>query len=118
VKERQTTESKPRCARSKYPPHTELRQDTMLPKRTIEDARKNVEILKKELLAAIGGKPLSPDEPFLDGLTLGEYLDLPEPEQARLWDKWTHIDLDDFNEVEVRSDAAPIPHFLISPLTH
>ena len=50
---------------------------------------------------------LSPDEPFLDGLTLEQYLKLPELERERLWDKWSSLELDSLGEREVRSDAMP-----------
>lgn len=48
-----------------------------------------VEPLRQEILAALDDRPLSPEEPFLDNLTLGDYLGLPDSESARLWDKWT-----------------------------
>jgi len=85
----------------------ELRKNTMQTKRTIEDAHKSVEQLRIEVINALGGKPLSPDTPFLDGLTLGEYLDLPDAEQAKLWEKWGNIDLEELEEVEVKPDAVP-----------
>ena len=48
-----------------------------------------VDQLRQEILAALGDRPLAPEEPFLDNLTLGAYLDLPDAERARLWDRWT-----------------------------
>ena len=93
----------------------ELRQETVRPvlersegtKRTLDDARKTVKQLQQEVLQPLSGKLLSPDEPFLEGLTLGEYLDLPEVEQAKLWDKWAFLSLEELEEVEVRPDAVP-----------
>ena len=93
----------------------ELRQEAVRPvlersegtKRTLDDARETVKQLQEEVLQALGGQLLSPDEPFLEGLTLGEYLDLPESEQAKLWDKWAEISLEELEEVEVRTDAVP-----------
>ncbi|MCZ6678562.1 MAG: hypothetical protein O7E52_15100 [Candidatus Poribacteria bacterium] len=85
----------------------ELRKNTMQTKRTIEDAHKSVEQLRIEVMQALGGKPLSPNTPFLDGLTLGEYLDLPDAEQAKLWEKWGNVDLEELEEVEVKPDAVP-----------
>jgi hypothetical protein len=47
-----------------------------------------VDQLRQELLAALDGRPLTPEVSFLDNLTLGDYLDLPATERARLWDRW------------------------------
>ena len=47
-----------------------------------------VEQLRRETLAALDGRFLIPDEPFLDAMTLGAYLDLPDAERTRLWDRW------------------------------
>jgi hypothetical protein len=85
----------------------ELRKEAMQTKRTVEDARESVEQLRQEVMQALGGQPLSPDTPFLDGLTLGEYLDLPDAEQAKLWDKWGDVDLEELEELEVKPDAVP-----------
>jgi hypothetical protein len=64
-----------------------------------------LEQLQTEVLAALGGQPLSPDEPFFGGLTVGEYLALTDKEQAALWDQWAGIDLMELEEQEVNSDA-------------
>ena len=93
----------------------ELRQEAMRPvlargegtKRTLDDARKTVQQLQQEVVPTLGELLLSPDEPFLEGLTLGEYLELPEAEQSKLWDKWGEISLEELEEVEVRPDAVP-----------
>ncbi len=93
----------------------ELRQEAMRSvlersegtKRTLDDARKTVKQLQQEVLQALSGQLLSPDEPFLEGLTLREYLEFPEAEQAKLWDKWAEISLEELEEVEVRPDAVP-----------
>lgn len=76
----------------------ELRQEAVLTKRSLDDARKTVKQLQQEILQKQGGQLLSPDEPFLEGLTLREYLDLPEAEQAKLWDKWSEISLEEIEE--------------------
>lgn len=77
----------------------ELRQATVAPKpRTLEEMRKNVDKLRTELLAALGGNRLSPDEPFLGNLPLGQYLDLPDHERGRLWEEWSALELDDLEE--------------------
>ena len=85
----------------------ELHYEAVPTKRTIEDARESVEQLRQELLEELGGQPLSPDEPFLGGLTLGQYLDLPETERAKLWDEWSELDLEELEELEVTPDAVP-----------
>ena len=52
-------------------------------------------------------KPLSPDEPFLGNLTLGQYQSLPDEEKAHLWDEWGDLDLMGLEEREVAPDALP-----------
>ena len=71
----------------------ELAADAIKRKQVLDNAHQTVEQLRQELLAALGGQPLSPDEPFLAGLTLGQYLNLPEAERAKLWDEWSAIEL-------------------------
>ena len=83
----------------------ELEADAIQRKKLLDDARQTVEQLRQELLEEFGGQPLSPDEPFLGELTLGQYLDLPEAERAKLWDEWGAIDLEELEELEVRLDA-------------
>ena len=86
----------------------ELRQDALqFPPYTSDPARAAVERLRAEVLQAIQGQRLSPDEPFLEGLTLDAYLALPDTERARLWTAWTEVDLDHIEEKDVRPDAAP-----------
>ena len=86
----------------------ELRQDALqLPPHTSDTARTAVERLRAEVLQALQGQRLSPDEPFLEGLTLGAYLALPDAERARLWAAWTKVDLNHIEEKDVRPDAAP-----------
>jgi len=83
----------------------ELREAAMQTKRTIEDARESVAQLRRELLQELGGQPLGPDAPFLEGMTLGQYLDLPDAERAKLWDKWSDVDLHELEELEIKPDA-------------
>ncbi|SRR6266851_3749501 len=86
----------------------ELRQDALqLPPYTSDPAWEAVERLRAEVLQALQGQLLSSDEPFLEGLTLGAYLALPDAERARLWAAWTEVDLDHIDEKDVRPDAAP-----------
>jgi hypothetical protein len=66
--------------------------------------------LRQEMLAALGGRLLTPDDPFLDDLTLGDYLSLPDAERARLWDRRATDAADEatsWEEVDVRADALP-----------
>ena len=85
----------------------ELVTDAIKQKKLLDDAEQAVEQLKQELLAELDGQLLSADEPFLEGFTLGQYLDLPEEERSKLWDEWRGIELEDIEEQEVRSDALP-----------
>lgn len=61
--------------------------------------------LRAQVLAALDNRPLSPDEPFFGGLTVGQYLNLSDQEQAKLWDEWAGIDLMDMEEIEVSPNA-------------
>lgn len=38
----------------------------------------SAEVLKQELVEGLKGETLSPNEPFLGGVTLEEYLNLPD----------------------------------------
>ena len=78
-----------------------------LPARTVEQAQSSAARLQAEVLVAVQNQPLSPDEPFLGGLTLGQYHTLPDEDKARLWDEWTDVDLMDLEEQEVAPDALP-----------
>ena len=66
-----------------------------------------VEQLRREILTALDGRFLIPDEPFLDAMTLGAYLDLPDAERTRLWDRWEQDGAVSWEEVDVRADALP-----------
>ena len=83
----------------------ELAAEAIKQEKLLTEAHRTVAELKEELLAELGGEPLSSDEPFLDGLTLGQYLDLSEAERAKLWDEWGEVALEDMEEVEVRPNA-------------
>jgi len=61
--------------------------------------------LQAEVLAAVNGQLLSPDEPFVAHLTLGQYHGLVEEERARLWDEWAALDLMQLQERDVDADA-------------
>ena len=83
----------------------ELATDAIKQKKLLDDAEAVVESLKQGLLAKLDAQPLSLDEPFLDGFTLGQYLELSEAEREKLWDEWRDIELEDIEELEVRPDA-------------
>ena len=85
----------------------ELATDAIKQKELLDEADQTVEQLKEDILTELGGDPLSADEPFLDGFTLGQYLGLSEAERAKLWDEWSEVALEDIEEVEVRPNALP-----------
>jgi hypothetical protein len=58
------------------------------PSRTPDEIHAAVERVRAEVMQALGGQPLSPTEPFLGDLTLGQYMELPDEDRARLWDEW------------------------------
>ena len=85
----------------------ELAAEAIKQEQLLDEANRTVEQLKAELLAELGGESLSSDEPFLDGLTLGQYLELSEAERAKLWDERSEAVLEDMDEVEVPANALP-----------
>jgi hypothetical protein len=84
----------------------ELRQATIqAPSRTPDEIHAAVKRVRAEVMQALGGQPLSPTEPFLGDLTLGQYMELPDEDRARLWDEWAGIDLEELEELDVRPEA-------------
>ena len=83
----------------------ELIADAIKQKKLLDDAEQTVVQLKRELLAELDKQPLSLDEPFLDGFTVGQYLELSEAEREKLWDEWSEVALEDLEEVEVHPNA-------------
>ena len=77
------------------------------PVRTAEQTQANIARLQAEVLAVLDNQPLSPDEPFLGDLTLGQYHALPEEKKAELWDEWADVDLMELDEQEVDPNALP-----------
>lgn len=75
--------------------------------RTESQARETVLRLQDEIRAELRGELLSPEEPFLGNMTLGEYLALPEEEKQTLWESWGDTDLMELDEREVGLDALP-----------
>jgi len=85
----------------------ELRQEaTQLPPQNLDEVQAAVEPVRTEVLQALGGQPLSSDEPFLGELTLGQYFDLPDEERAHLWDTWADVDIYKLKARNVRPDTA------------
>jgi len=66
-----------------------------------------VEQLRREILAALDGQLLGPDEPFLDEMTIGDYLAMSDAERERLWNRWEQDDAASWEEVDVRAGALP-----------
>jgi predicted HicB family RNase H-like nuclease len=84
----------------------DLRQLTHQPPvRTVAEASNTVAAFKAEVLAALDGRPLSSDEPFLNGLTLGQYDALPDDEKTSLWDRLAQVNLMEMDENEVSPNA-------------
>lgn len=83
------------------------RAATQTSPRTRDEARVNVERVRAEVLREFRTQPLLPTELFLDGLTLEQYLALPDEERAHLWDKWAETDWEKGKERDVQPDALP-----------
>ena len=66
-----------------------------------------VDQLRHELLAALNSRPLAQDDPFLDDMTVGEYLELSDAARAELWDRLTINKAVSWQEVDVHDDALP-----------
>ena len=75
--------------------------------RTIEEAQEHIEQLRVQVLATLGNQPLSPDEPFLGGLTIAQYDALTEQAKDELWDLLAGLDLMEMEEIEVNANALP-----------
>ncbi|NOX63372.1 MAG: hypothetical protein GXP42_15720 [Chloroflexi bacterium] len=60
------------------------------PATSILDVDDAVKAVQDRLKESLDKWPLSPEEPFVDGLSLGEYLDLPDEERERLWREWAN----------------------------
>lgn len=75
------------------------------PARTSAEASDNVRAFREEVLAALGGQLLSLNEPFLNGLTLGQFDALPDAEKSDLWDRLAQVNPMEMDEAEVSPDA-------------
>ena len=49
--------------------------------------------------------PLAEADPFLGGLTVGEYFALPDEDRERIWDEEHTMDIEDFEEHDVKPNA-------------
>lgn len=83
----------------------ELVSDVIQQKQLLHDTIQTVDQLKQELLEELDGQLLSLDEPFIEGFTLGQYLELSDAEREKLWDRWGEVALDEIEEVEVHPNA-------------
>jgi len=61
---------------------------------------KTTKKIRAEFMKSSNYQPLTGNEPFRDGLTLNDYLALPESKQAQLWDQWEGS-LYDLEEVDI-----------------
>ena len=77
---------------------------------------KTTKKIRAEFMKSSNYQPLTGNEPFRDGLTLNDYLALPESKQAQLWDQWegSLYDLEEVDiegsqlcSTEVMNDALP-----------
>lgn len=82
----------------------ELREQ---PGRTVSQAQESAEAMRQMLITGLGDEFLSHEASFLDDLTLGEYLALPDEERALLWERWAEIPALPWTEIDVRADALP-----------
>lgn len=85
----------------------ELVTDAIQQEKMLKNANQTVEELRQKFLEELEGQLLSPDEPFLGGFTLGQYLKLSETERAQLWEESGSIELEELEELEVSPDALP-----------
>ncbi len=58
------------------------------------DAARDHEYFRRLLKEAYGDTPPSDDDPFVDGMTRGEYLALSDEDEKSLWNKWFVEELD------------------------
>ncbi len=86
-------------------PNLEQKKPAKRPTRTKEEIKASVAVVRAEVMEALNYQPIPRDEPFFGRVTLGEYLALPDKEQARLWDEWSMIDFVEPEEVEVSPNA-------------
>lgn len=79
------------------------------PSYTVQTQDLQAYILKE--MAALGSeyRPMQANDPFIGGLSVKEYFALPDAEQEQLWAEQHQMDIDDFEERDVRLDATIPP---------
>lgn len=75
------------------------------PVRTPEQIQASIATATAEIMKDLNHQPISGDQPFLGGLSLNEYLALPDKEQAKIWDEAEEIDMMELEEMEVSPDV-------------
>ena len=75
--------------------------------RDLPKSQSVVDQLRQEITVAVDGRLPAPDDPFLDNLTLGDYLDLPDTDRTRLWENWTAEEAVSSEESDVHTGARP-----------
>jgi hypothetical protein len=65
----------------------------------------SIEQLREEIAVALGTQPLAADDLFVEGLTVGEYLDLSDSERADIWNRWLPNETESWKEVDVHANA-------------
>lgn len=79
------------------------------PEQPLRPSKEFLEQLQQEMLKARGGVPPSDDEPFIGGLTRGEFYRLPEEEQEAIWDEvWAQAEAEAEEETEVNYRERPV----------
>jgi len=68
--------------------------------RTLEQARAAVERVRTEVKQALAEKSIASEEPFVNGLTISQYLNFPDETRAQLWEEWAGVDLEEMEECE------------------
>ena len=65
----------------------------------------HVDTLRGEVKRLLGETVFTDDMPFLAGLTLRQYFDLPETERTQIWEAEAEADWNEASEREVNPDA-------------
>ncbi|MCC7359254.1 MAG: hypothetical protein IT317_07250 [Anaerolineales bacterium] len=65
----------------------------------------HIDTLRGEVKRLLGETVITDDMPFLGGLTLRQYFDLPETERTQIWEAEAEADWNEASEREVDPDA-------------
>ena len=82
------------------------------PEPLLQPSEKFLAQLRQEILEARGDAPSSDGDPFIGGLTVGEYLALSDEKQEKLWDEWyakASAELDEENPMSIPSSPIFLP---------